>query len=724
MGIAVHRASSVSAPYKIDMRACLACTWALMFGLASSVKAPHYAIRADYANATSTTAASRPGDASTPATTAASIRADVAASEDRSAGSGKPPVQLGMLGQGLLQNFSTFTDEARYALPSVTKLNSTTHVGGRRLQSCDWDENPYEPPSDAFSEVNSPWDRPEICKIVMDYSGAGYVCTGTLVGPYHVLSSRHCAYDPCLGEPDSIRVSCGYGYVPDADDYAHFGSAYVTVWLYYPAYDDSVSCGGDEWGSIQYDITLWGLDRPVGSTLGWFGTTSETYSSLNMGGYPGDSQLNSYVSFATSKRLQRFKAVEDFDPNYYFSEEMWGFGGESGSSWYAYDSSTDERHSSGAFKGGITGCQSYAARVTNSWIDDYNAIRGFSSPSGLDPWNDPADYCHIIRYQSDIFDFYDYELVGVGSVESDISVTWIEASGSFLAAITLFNVGNIDGSVTIDWIAESSSSDDVIIDSSTHAIGANTVLRLYRTLGVSWYGATRTIKVDWSQTSCYTDDGDWATLGDVYGATTIAPTPAPTPEPIPQPTPEPMPDPTPEPMPQPTPQPIPRPTSTPTITPTGAPAPAPSLSPSEAPAPQPTPDPTLEPTPDPTPQPTPDPTLEPTPDPTPQPTPDPTPEPTPRPTNTPTFTPTTAPAPVPTHSPSEAPAPQPTASPSDSPLPMPTASPSRAPTTPRSTPLPTPCPHKTRSLILCPSPLLSRQAPLQRPFQVNRQPRR
>ena len=550
-------------------------------------------------------------------------------------------------------------------------------MGVRRLQSCDWDEDPYEPPSDAFSEVTSPWDIPEICKIVMDYSGTDYLCTGTLVGPYHVLSSRHCAYDPCLGEPDSIRVSCGYGYVWDADDYAHFGSAYVNAWLYYPAYDESVVCGGDERGSIQYDITIWGLDRPVGSTLGWFGMTSGTYSPLNMLGYPGDSQLNSYVSFATSKLLLRYKAVEALDPDYYYSDEMWGFSGETGSSWFAYFPGTGESNSSGVFKGGTTGCESYAARVTDSWIDDYNAIRGFSSPSDhLDPWSDPADYCHIIRYQSDIFDFYDYELVGVGTVESDISVTWIEASGSFLAAITLFNVGNIDGSVTLEWIAESSSSDAVIIDSLTLTIPAKYVRREYHTLGVSWYGTTRTIKADWSETTCFTDDGDWATLGDIYGATTVAPTPAPTPAPIPQPTPEPTTDPTPEPAPQPTPQPTPRPTSTPTLAPS---VPASTASPSEVPAPQPTPDPTPEPTSDPTSEPIPDPTPEPTPYPTARPSAVPTPAPSPLPSSLPSARPTPLPSSSPTPIPSKIRSAAPSTQPSIVPSPKP-AAPTQNPT--------------------------------------------
>ena len=79
--------------------------WALMFGLASSVKAPHYTIRADYASAFSTTAASGPRNAGTPASTAGSTKADIAAREGRSAGSGKPAVQLGVLGQGLPAEF-------------------------------------------------------------------------------------------------------------------------------------------------------------------------------------------------------------------------------------------------------------------------------------------------------------------------------------------------------------------------------------------------------------------------------------------------------------------------------------------------------------------------------------------------------------------------------------------------------------------------------------------
>ena len=394
-------------------------------------------------------------------------------------------------------------------------------------------------PEDEVSVVADPWNKPEVCKLLIAYGNSNYVCSASLVGPYHLLTARHCTFHGCLGEADRVRVACGYGHTPGGDDFAHYGTAEIDSCVRYQSYDDATTCTNGKSGSIGLkDIQICRLDRKIGDMLGWFGTSSETLSDVTVDGYPGNGDLNDFIDFATNSRLTRREAVSLATTERYTVHDMWAWGGESGCPYY------DERQVSAVHRGGPTGCTEYGTRVTNDLVESLKALRGEESASSLTPWTDPGEHCQVIRYQDDVFAHYDGALIGVGIEDAIYPVASQVMDQKFKARITLFNVGTSPATVTIRWYASKNGSittSDELLGSTQIDIQAG---QTYRTsvsdLPVSWPAGYRTIGAMWTTSEdCFTNDGNTAIIGKLASVE-----PKPSPAPIGGPTPT-IPGPTP-----------------------------------------------------------------------------------------------------------------------------------------------------------------------------------
>jgi len=120
---------------------------------------------------------------------------------------------------------------------------------------------------------------------------------------------------------------------------------------------------------------------------------------------------------------------------------------------------------------------------------------------------------------------------GVGTTfKASYSLEPISASSEFWGTVILFNVGTLEGTTTVRWIAKDSSGNEQVLRTNSVTIGAWRTRRLRSRIPIKWNLSNwRDIFVDWSATSCYTDDGDRIFVGAVFAQKTM---PMPTP-PIP-----------------------------------------------------------------------------------------------------------------------------------------------------------------------------------------------
>ena len=162
----------------------------------------------------------------------------------------------------------------------------------RRLGSCTSFETSPKNPGSAVTTVSKPWavKKRKTCKLFMTWAdGSSGVCSGSLVGPFHLLTAAHCTLDGCgQGFATRVLVKCGYGHYAGAEDYAHLGTAYVSSCVHYTNYVNQQSCvDGKSRGPFKWDIQLCKLDRSLSHSHGYMGYTTAKYSKLNVRGYPG-----------------------------------------------------------------------------------------------------------------------------------------------------------------------------------------------------------------------------------------------------------------------------------------------------------------------------------------------------------------------------------------------------------------------------------------------------
>ena len=202
-------------------------------------------------------------------------------------------------------------------------------------------------PSDKISEVTEPWEDSRFCKLFITRSDSNgkksySVCSGFLVGPFHLMTARHCSYKEGFGNADSIEVACGYGFYENAtryENYKYFGSSYISRCSYYSGYDRSVDRGKTD---QTLDIQICKLDRDQ-SHIGWLGTTSTVAYNLEIEGYPGDQLLDVFIANASDRKYWRtgYGTVDENGKQISLEGTAWVFGGESGTAYYRNDLSSD-----------------------------------------------------------------------------------------------------------------------------------------------------------------------------------------------------------------------------------------------------------------------------------------------------------------------------------------------------------------------------------------------
>jgi len=516
--------------------------------------------------------------------------------------------------------FSSIEDFLLTAPPRTAPRLAQPETSAQESGCESFESNPRDPGSNV-QEVFQPWNtRPYTCKLFVEFSnGARGLCSGSLVGPFMLATARHCTYSACLGPATQVRAACGYGYVANAlDGYDHFGTALFTgTCLRYSSYDDGVSCvnGEDVVSDSARDIQICELDREIGRRLGWFGMTSADISSVNVEGYPGNTDLNQFISSATDKKLHRFESVSTTTSTRYFVDNMWAWGGETGGPYYRYNGDTDERHVGAVHRGGPTGCREDGTRATSDLIEALKAVRGEPSSSSLAPWTAKGSYCHLFPYHADIWGLYPGESIyGVGRTSPAFSSTSQFVGSTFVARVSLYNVGSDPATYTLKWYASTNSvisELDTLLAERAVTISGNTVTRYTYTLPTNFVG-DQFIGALWqSATDCFLNDGVYVVVGQVEGV--VPPTDSPTEPPTPRPTGSPTPGPTESPTrssaeppsPSPAEPPSPGPAGSPTPGPTGSPTPGPTESPTRSSAEPPTsgsgtPSPTRAPTSEPT----------------------------------------------------------------------------------------------------------------------------
>mmetsp|Transcript_15180 Transcript_15180/g.30724 ORF Transcript_15180/g.30724 Transcript_15180/m.30724 type:complete len:3257 (+) Transcript_15180:52-9822(+) len=426
---------------------------------------------------------------------------------------------------------------------SETQNASTFAIAGtNETDSCiSFDERATNP-RDSISAMNLNSQSKSVCRLLVYFGSKKRFCTGSMIGSFHVLTARHCTYDPCLGgEATKIRVACEYGYTSDAvnRDYDHSGTAFNgTDVLVFGQYDSTASCvnGQTIRGDPDFDITIFSLDRQYGFRVGWLPLQFPFAAapSVVTRGFPWDERLNSYFSDATYKQFTRSTRVTNTTATQYIIDNHWSFPGEDGGPLFLRDETSSTLLVNAVNLGGQIGCTQMGRLFETDYILDFAAILGLVPHPSLSQWSTPDPHCSIIRRRSNFDQAYSGPLVRVGLTPTAGSkrVEIYREDQHFYGAVTIYNVGIVDAIVSIAWYASEDqlfASDDEFLGqtpdfrqpSSSHArIASSGEDQFVAGFKATWSG-TRYIGAVWrgenadSGKSCLTDDGNQALVGEV-----------------------------------------------------------------------------------------------------------------------------------------------------------------------------------------------------------------
>ena len=343
----------------------------------------------------------------------------------------------------------------------VDKIHFTPDQSSRKLlnQTCiSFEASPRHPKSNVEIVVD-PWSpsRAWTCKILATFSRASQVCSGSLVGPLHLITARHCTVHGCLGTASSVRVMCGYGHVADGDSFAHYGSAFATTAIRFKSYDNALGCSNGKQVGVRadLDLQLLKLDRRVGDVVGWAGASVAGVDRVSVQGYPGDPKLTTFLPFSSHQMLFR---RSDIEPQNNSSKLLrlanaWVFPGESGCPYY--NSRGVAREVVAVHHGGSTGCLEVGRKLDKRWIEVIKGTRGIKNSTEYPKWTAPL-HCQILQLHVDIFKEFGGELKGVRKLNMErlTKAIVVPKGARFLANVTLFNAGNAPSEkVELKWFA-------------------------------------------------------------------------------------------------------------------------------------------------------------------------------------------------------------------------------------------------------------------------------
>jgi V8-like Glu-specific endopeptidase len=148
----------------------------------------------------------------------------------------------------------------------------------------------------ALSWVANPEDYPyrRSVKMFFRQGGIGYVCSGTLIDPLHVITAGHCVHEGSGGSWSS-NVVIAPAYENGSRPFGDAAAAQLHSWT-----------GWTVSGDWDDDIGIIDLDRPVGALTGWHGYgysndcsyfTSVTW---HHDGYPAASPYNGQYMYTQS----------------------------------------------------------------------------------------------------------------------------------------------------------------------------------------------------------------------------------------------------------------------------------------------------------------------------------------------------------------------------------------------------------------------------------------
>eukprot|EP00899_Mesostigma_viride_P014126 jgi/Mesvir1/22714/Mv14125-RA.1 len=242
-------------------------------------------------------------------------------------------VDIGVSFQGWLG--SSDTQSAREPTPTSSSCD---------LPSLSPGEGPVLP-SRVPDPLSFPW-RAVTALLVkfVDVAGvdAYFLCSGTLLGPHHVLTAGHCVYnhDIAKGGGDSsqgwtreVIVVPGQTTGTNGKISLPFGGAQAVRVRSFRGWLD---------GDFAYDMAVITLDRDIGLTVGWMGLSVPVTKSkvLSLAGYPGgDEALGIPEGNANQYQWPNARVEQYLETGDLGVVEMHAItvGGSSGGPWYSMD---------------------------------------------------------------------------------------------------------------------------------------------------------------------------------------------------------------------------------------------------------------------------------------------------------------------------------------------------------------------------------------------------
>lgn len=327
-------------------------------------------------------------------------------------------------------------------LPIQQTESSDRNQASRSLEECgSFDEDPRDP-GNTVSRLSEPWtvQNRKMCKLVVTWrDGSSAECSGSLVGPFHLITAAHCTLNACKGGfAQEVLVKCGYGYSAGASDFAQLGTAVVKQCVHYRSFAAQQSCDeGASVGPSEWDIQLCRLDRNLKHSHRYWGTTFLTRNTVTVRGYPIADALNTFIPHATESLLTRTTPASLVNSRQYELPEAWTFSGEAGGP-YLWRSASNKAFSvTGVHVSGGAGCPAIGRKIDQPF--------GQLLQNRLSTWKTTNKWCNIIEDRVNLGDTMAPLVKGI-SVKRNPSV-WSSSVAAqhgsyFNSKVQLLNVGS------------------------------------------------------------------------------------------------------------------------------------------------------------------------------------------------------------------------------------------------------------------------------------------